>query len=110
MENLTCCTQCNGVFIQENSEALCKNCFKNDQDILKQTQLYISNIENKSATLEDIVAATGAKNEQITRWIQEGELNISQLSNFLYECEVCQKATYEGRLCSSCMEAITQGV
>lgn len=110
MENLTCCSECNGVFIRQRSEKLCTQCFNENQNILKQTKLYISNPTNLAATMEDITEATGSSEKQIIEWIEEGELNISHLTNFLYECEVCKKNTYEGRLCSTCMERITEVV
>lgn len=110
MENLKCCSDCNGVFIQENSTQYCAMCIEKNNHILNHTKEYIMNTLNTTTTMKDILEATGATAEKIQQWIQEGELQIGHLTNFRYDCEVCNVETFEGRLCRTCHTAISASV
>lgn len=108
MADLKCCSECNGVFIKQNVLDICNFCFNKKQKELDKVKFYIE--KNKKATLTELVFETGVEGSHIKEWISRGEINITNLTDFDYNCEICYTPTKSSRLCPTCQETVTATV
>ncbi|WP_275899450.1 TIGR03826 family flagellar region protein [Bacillus piscicola] len=105
MGSLENCPRCGRLFVK-GIRSICQTCH---QDIEKKFQLvytFIRKRENREATMMEVVEATGVSEADITRFIKEGRLHLSQLPNITYPCELCGKGIRSGRICEGCHHGI----
>jgi flagellar operon protein (TIGR03826 family) len=101
LNNLQNCPSCGKLFVKAFRN-VCNDCHKKDELQFQTVHSFVKKRENRSATIHEVSAATGVSTDQITRYIREGRLLVSNLTNMGYECETCDTIIKEGRLCDRC--------
>ncbi|MBU8905984.1 TIGR03826 family flagellar region protein [Desertibacillus haloalkaliphilus] len=101
MQNLENCPKCGKLFVK-GIRTVCNDCHKEVEKMFETVYQFIRRRENRAATMEEVVEATGVSEQQISRFIREGRLQLAQFPNITYPCDSCGKRIREGRICSSC--------
>ena len=58
--------------------------------------------ENRAATIERIVEATGVEEDLLHKWVRKGRLQPALFPNLGYPCDNCGHLTTVGKLCEAC--------
>jgi len=105
--NVTNCPKC-GRLMQKGIRSVCPICYKEIEDQYEKCLKYLR--ENRKCTLGELSEATGVSTAQITKFIREGRISISELVNMSYECEVCGSSIRDSKLCESCRNRLVKDV
>ncbi|WP_209121476.1 TIGR03826 family flagellar region protein [Alkalihalobacillus sp. BA299] len=101
MPNLENCPRCGGLFIKA-LRSICDKCHKEVDQMFQTVYTFIRKRDNRKASLQEVVEATGVKEEYIFQFIREGRLQLAEFPNLGYPCDSCGKLIREGKLCTSC--------
>lgn len=101
MKNITNCPKCGRIFVKA-LRPVCEQCAKEYEEMFDKVYKYIRKKENRQASLQDVIEATGVPEEYIFQFIREGRLRLSQFPNLAVPCESCGRLTRDGRLCAVC--------
>ena len=104
MNELTNCPNCQAVFVKNPFRDVCETCHKEEELIYKDVYQYIRKRENRTATMIQVVNATGVDQYLLMKFIKSGKLQIASNPNLGYGCEYCGTLIREGRFCDSCKE------
>lgn len=104
---LTNCPNCNQLFVKNSIRDLCDSCYKEELSQFDQVYDYIRKRENRTATMIQVVNATGVSEELIYKFIRTGRLRIAQFPNLGYPCQKCGTLIKDGKLCSNCKDDLT---
>jgi flagellar operon protein (TIGR03826 family) len=102
MSELANCPKCGTLFVKNNIRAVCEGCYKEEEKDFKTVYEFIRKRENRTATIKEVVAATGVEEDLIYRFIRTGKLQLAQFPNMGYPCQNCGTLIREGRLCVDC--------
>ena len=58
--------------------------------------------ENRAATMQQVVEATGVSEELLLKFIKNGRIQVKQFPNLGYPCDKCGSIIQTGKLCESC--------
>jgi len=96
------CRGCGRLFNYLSGQNLCPDCKKKLEDKFQQVKAFISDKENKGASLEVIAEANGVTVKQLKQWVREERLSFSEDSAVGIGCEICGKIIKSGRYCEDC--------
>lgn len=109
MSNLDNCVECGTLFVR-TIRNICDQCNKKYDANFQKVYEFIRKRENRMANMQEVVKGTSVPETQIYRFIREGRLKLAQFPNLTYPCETCNAPIREGRICTSCKRAISQGI
>lgn len=104
---LTNCERCGQLFVKAFRD-ICPTCYKEEQENFKKVYDFVRKRENRQAAMIDIVKGTGVSEDDISRFIKEGRLRVSNMPNLGYQCESCGKIITAGTLCNDCKKQLAK--
>lgn len=102
------CPVCGSIFYKNQFNQLCPKCKKEEEKLYDTVYQYMRKRENRAATMNQIVEATGVPEETILKFIKTGRLKIAQFPNLGYPCDKCGKVIRTGKLCEPCSTTLKQ--
>ncbi len=106
MNELTNCPNCQTLFVKNQFRDVCESCYKKEEAIYNDVYQYIRKRENRTATMIQVVKATGVDESLLMKFIRTGKLRITSNPNLGYSCDHCGTLIREGRFCTDCMEEL----
>lgn len=105
------CPRCNQLF-RKNLRDICPTCVRDLEKSYETIYRFVRKRENREATIEVIEQHTKVDKEDIYRIIRAGRLSMNHFPNLGYPCETqgCNGMITTGRLCSSCVGEIKNGL
>ena len=101
------CPRCQKLFAK-NAFGMCGNCLREIEQEYDRCIQYLR--ENKRSTIEELSEATDVSIKQITKFIREGRISISQNPHMGYPCDGCGTTIRTGNMCPSCRSRLTSEV
>lgn len=105
MPELSNCPKCGRLYVR-NLYGICETCKKAEDKQFDKVYEFIRKRENRTATIQQIVDATGVSEDTIMRFVKEGRLRTTQFPNLGYRCERCGTIIKKGKLCEDCLSNI----
>ncbi|MDQ6422509.1 flagellar protein [Paenibacillus sp. LHD-117] len=97
--NLDNCPRCGKLFAK-NFRDVCPVCIR---DIDKEYQLCADYLrEFKGAMIGELSDQTGVSIKQITKFVREGRISMTNAPNLAYPCESCGMLIRENHICDNC--------
>ncbi|NNU93436.1 hypothetical protein ETC01_09355 [Geobacillus sp. NFOSA3] len=106
MGELTNCPRCGRLFVKHSIRDVCEQCYKEEEALFEKVYQFLRKRENRTATMAQVVEATGVSESLITKWIKIGRLQLVHFPNLGYPCESCGTMIREGQLCPKCRTRI----
>lgn len=103
MAELSNCSKCGRLFVKLSTRDVCESCYREEERQFERVYAFLRRRENRTATMAQVVDATGVEEKLITKWIREGRLQLVHFPNLGYPCDSCGKMIREGRLCANCL-------
>ncbi|MFJ7639485.1 MAG: TIGR03826 family flagellar region protein [Peribacillus sp.] len=104
------CPNCNSLFVKSKFRDVCDACYKEEEAQFDKVYDYIRKKSNRTASMVQVVDATGVEEELIIKFVKTGKLRIAQFPNLGIPCEKCGTVIRSGRLCDSCSQSIRSGL
>lgn len=101
MPELDNCPKCGRIYVK-NLRGMCDVCLKEDDQLFDKVYQFVKKRQNRTATMMQIVEATGVAEVTIMRYVKEGRLKPTQFPNLGYPCERCGTVIQSGKLCLTC--------
>lgn len=106
MSELTNCPNCGSVFVKNAFRTVCQDCFKEEEKAYEMVYDYMRKRENRAATINQVVEATGVTEELIYKFIKAGRLKSTQFPNLGYPCDRCGRIIKTGKVCDPCQDEL----
>lgn len=106
MAELRTCPLCGTFFNYTGLREVCHNCSQKEEDLYQVVYRFLRKRENRAATIERIVEATGVSEEILYKWVKKGRLQRAMFPNLGYPCDNCGHLTNSGKLCDKCRNEI----
>lgn len=107
MPSLDNCPRCGGLFVKA-LRPICNACHKEIDVMFQTVYTFIRKRDNRKATLQEVVEATGVDETYILQFIREGRIQLAQFPNLTYPCDVCGTMIREGKICGSCRTKMSE--
>jgi flagellar operon protein (TIGR03826 family) len=105
--NIGNCPRCGRVFAKGTKE-VCPSCIKLVDEEYAECAQYLR--ENRGASIHQVSEDTGVSVKQITKFIREGRISLSDAPNLGYPCDSCGAPIRESNICESCRKRLTSDV
>lgn len=102
------CSNCGRVFVKTSIRDICEECYKNEEEAFEKVNRFLKKRENRTASMAQIVEATGVPEELILKFIRKGRIRLVQFPNLAYPCEKCGRPITKGRICKKCSKELRQ--
>ena len=106
MAELRNCPKCNEFFNYTGLREVCHNCAQSEEELYQIVYRFLRKRENRAATVERIVEATGAAEDLLYKWVRKGRLQPAMFPNLGYPCDNCGHLTHKGKLCKKCQDEL----
>jgi flagellar operon protein (TIGR03826 family) len=93
------CPQCGKLF-RPGVHDVCPACVKLVEEQYEKCAAYLR--ENRHATIYELSEETVVSVRQITKFIREGRISLSDAPNLKYPCSSCGKLIGKGMMCDAC--------
>lgn len=103
MNEVVNCSACNALFIGNLFRDVCPKCLRTEEELYQKTYEYLRKRENRAATVEQTMKATGADEQLIYKWVKNKRLQPAQFPYLFYPCDRCGRAIQANRLCHQCI-------
>jgi flagellar operon protein (TIGR03826 family) len=100
------CPKCNEFFNYTGVREVCHKCAQSEEELYQIVYRFLRKRENRAATVERIVEATGAEEELLYKWVRKGRLQPAMFPNLGYPCDNCGHLTTTGKLCTKCQDEL----
>ena len=110
MGELKNCPSCDQFFNYTGLREVCNACALNEEKMYEVVYRFLRKRENRAATVDRIVEATGVEDTLLHKWVRKGRLQPAMFPNLGYPCDNCGKITNVGKLCTSCTEKLQAGL
>jgi len=102
MAEIRNCPRCGEFFNYTGVRDVCHKCAQNEEELYQIVYRFLRKRENRAATVERIVEATGVEEEMLYKWVRKGRLHPAVFPNLGYPCDNCGRLTTKGKLCEPC--------
>ncbi|CAM5191128.1 Flagellar operon protein (TIGR03826 family) OS=Ureibacillus acetophenoni OX=614649 GN=SAMN05877842_101179 PE=4 SV=1 [Ureibacillus acetophenoni] len=106
MAEIRNCPSCGEFFNYTGIRDVCHKCVQNEENMYQIVYRFLRKRENRAATVERIVEATGVEHELLYKWVRKGRLHPAMFPNLGYPCDNCGRLTNKGKLCDNCTSEI----
>ncbi len=103
MAELSNCSKCGRLFVKLSTRDVCESCHQEEERQFERVYAFLRKRENRTATMAQVVEATGVEEKLIIKWIRAGRLQLVHFPNLGYPCDSCGAMIREGRLCAKCL-------
>nr|WP_106783715.1 TIGR03826 family flagellar region protein [Lysinibacillus timonensis] len=100
------CPRCGEFFNYTGVKDVCYKCGQHEEELYQVVYKFLRKRENRAATVERIVEATGVEEEMLYKWVRKGRLHPAVFPNLGFPCDNCGKITNKGKLCQDCQDEI----
>lgn len=104
MAEIRNCPSCGEFFNYTGVREVCYKCAQREEDMYQIVYRFLRKRENRAATVDRIVEATGVDEEVLYKWVRKGRLHPAVFPNLGYPCDNCGKITNKGKLCQDCQD------
>jgi flagellar operon protein (TIGR03826 family) len=109
MGELANCPRCDVLFVKD-TRSICHNCYKEEEKAFDMVYKYLREQNNRTATIPQIVEATGVEQKLIEKFVKERRLRPSHFPNLWYSCARCSNKISEGKLCDDCKDNLRSDI
>ena len=102
MPDLVNCADCGKIMVANQFRDICDDCYKEEEKQFESVYKYMRKRENRAATMQQVVEATGVSEELLLKFIKNGRIQVKQFPNLGYPCDKCGSIIQTGKLCGSC--------
>jgi flagellar operon protein (TIGR03826 family) len=106
MAEIQNCPSCGDFFNFTGVRDVCHRCAQKEEDMYQIVYRFLRKRENRAATMERIVEATGVDKEMLYKWVRKNRLHPANFPNLGYPCDNCGHITNKGKLCDKCQSEI----
>ncbi|MEH7342615.1 TIGR03826 family flagellar region protein [Bacillus sp. JJ1532] len=106
MAELMNCPKCDSIFVKNKFRDVCEKCWKEEEKAYETVYQFMRKRENRAATMNQVVEATGVEEELILKFIKAGRLQLTQFPNLGYPCDKCGAIIRTGKICDKCTEEL----
>lgn len=110
MGELKNCPSCGEFYNYTGLREVCNNCAMNEEKLYETVYRFLRKRENRAATVERIVEATGVEESLLHKWVRKNRLQPAMFPNLGYPCDNCGKITQSGKLCIKCTDDLKSGL
>lgn len=100
------CPSCGAYFNYTGLRDVCHKCAQHEEDMYQIVYRFLRKRENRAATVDRIVEATGVDKEILYKWVRKGRLHPATFPNLGYPCDNCGRITNKGKLCEQCQDEL----
>ena len=101
------CPNCEAIFVKSAFRDVCEVCAKEEEADFEEVYQFIRKRNNRTASMDQVIEATGVKEERIIKFVKTGRLRLAQFPNLGVPCETCGAPVKDGgRLCASCTDGL----
>lgn len=100
------CPSCGEYFNYTGVRDVCYKCTQHEEEMYQIVYRFLRKRENRAATVDRIVEATGVEREVLYKWVRKGRLHPANFPNLGYPCDNCGRITNKGKLCEKCQSEI----
>ncbi len=105
--NVRNCRKCGKMFNYITGVPICPSCKEAMEAKFQEVKEYIR--EHKGAGIQEVSEACDVEVQQITQWLREDRLEVTEGSNLMLNCETCGAPIRSGRFCDKCRNTVTNG-
>ncbi|MDQ0214959.1 flagellar operon protein (TIGR03826 family) [Oikeobacillus pervagus] len=106
MDEIINCPSCGELFLKNSIHDVCRKCYLEEEKAFEIVYKFLRKRENRAATLERVVEATGVEEELIHKFVRKGRLQTTQFPNMGYPCDRCGMIIHKGKLCAKCIDSL----
>lgn len=99
------CKSCGKLFMRQSSE-MCIDCIRKDHTDFEKVREFLRERRKIRTSPKDVEIGTGVSQDTVFRYIKEGRLLISEISQMEIMCESCGKTSREGTICAACRDRL----
>ncbi|WAA09783.1 TIGR03826 family flagellar region protein [Fervidibacillus albus] len=96
------CSRCGKVFVKTSIRDVCETCYQEEEAAFEKVNQFLKKRENRTASMAQVIEATGVEEELILKFIKKGRIRLIQFPNLSYPCDKCGAPIQKGRLCENC--------
>lgn len=93
------CPNCGNIF-RKTTWPICQDCKNEMESELSRCTDFIR--RNRQTTMSQLVEHTGVSELNITKYIKDAKININDVPNLAYACDLCEDKIRKGNLCVKC--------
>lgn len=108
MGEVKTCPTCGELFNYTGMREVCLKCAQGEEEMYQIVYRFLRKRENRAATVDRIVEATGVEKDLLFRWVRKGRLQQAMFPNLGYPCDNCGHLTTTGKLCQKCQDELKQ--
>lgn len=108
MAEVKTCPKCGEFFNYTGLRDVCYKCGKEEEELYQVVYRFLRKRENRAATVERIVEATGVSEELLYKWVRKNRLHPAIFPNLGYPCDQCGRLTQKGKLCERCIDELKE--
>ncbi|WP_100332373.1 TIGR03826 family flagellar region protein [Bacillus xiapuensis] len=110
MNEITNCPRCGELYMSNAFRDVCAKCAKEEEQMYEKVYKFLRQRENRAATIERVVEATGVEEKLLYKWMKKGRLHAAQFPNMGYPCDRCGTLITRGTICAKCREEIKEDI
>ncbi len=103
--NVRNCRKCGKIFNYIGGAPLCQSCREAMEAKFQEVKAYIR--ENKGVGINEVAEACDVEPQQITQWLREDRLEVTEDSALMLNCESCGAPIRSGKYCERCKGQLT---
>ena len=83
------CPRCGDLFNYTGVRDVCHKCAQSEEEMYQIVYRFLRKRENRAATVDRIVEATGVDEDLLYKWVRKGRLQPAMFPNLGYPCDNC---------------------
>ena len=103
------CRICGKLFLRDHTD-YCLDCYKKTEQDFKRVADFLTNEQNRFATIEEVSLETEVPVKQVADFIRDGRIYAEDYPNLGYRCAHCDKLIKRQLLCDDCFNQFSSEV
>lgn len=103
--NVRNCRKCGRMFNYITGMPICQSCKDAMEVKFQEVKEYIR--ANKGVGINEVAEACDVEPQQITQWLREDRLEVTENSSIMLNCESCGSPIRSGKYCDKCRTSMT---